>query len=503
MVSVVKGDNPGTPWYALTAHEIRDAVRDKRVSAAEVTRACLDRIDRIDPQVRAYIDVWRDNALKQAASIDARLAKGDAVGPLAGVPVGIKDVLCTRQGFTTCCSKILGAGTPQGYRSPFDATVIERIEAAGAVFLGKLNMDEFAMGSSTENSAVQVTHNPWNLQCVPGGSSGGSAAAVAADECAFSLGSDTGGSIRQPAALCGCVGLKPTYGRVSRYGLVAFASSLDQIGPFTKDVADLALVMNVISGRDPKDSTSAALEVPDYTSFLKTDVKDITVGLPKEYFTDALNKEMGEKIMAAVKTLKKQGAKVVDVSLPHTDYAIACYYIICTAEASANLARFDGVRYGFRAPEARDVKDMYCMSKTQAFGPEVRRRIMLGTYVLSSGYYDAYYLKAQKVRSLIKRDFLNAFEKCDVIMGPTSPTPAFAIGEKTSDPLEMYLSDIYTISINLATIPALSIPCGLTERGLPAGLQIMGKPFDEPTMIRVAYTYEKTRGFDMGKAPIT
>jgi len=484
-------------WYALTAHEIRDAIRAGETTAGEIIRSCLARIEAVNPKVMAYTDVWKETALARAEEVDRKLARGEDAGPLAGVPIGLKEVLCTRQGFTTCCSKIL-----KGYRSPFDATVVERMAAAGAVFVGKLNMDEFAMGSSTENSAVQITRNPWNLKCVPGGSSGGSAAAVAADACALSLGSDTGGSIRQPAALCGCVGMKPTYGRVSRFGLVAFASSLDQIGPFTKDVEDLALIMNVISGRDPKDSTSADLPVPDFKQALRADVSDITIGLPKEYYTDALNREMREKIEAAIAVLKAQGAKVIEVSLPHTDYAIAVYYIICTAEASANLARFDGVRYGYRSKDAADVRDLYRNTKTEAFGPEVQRRIMLGTYVLSSGYYDAYYLKAQKVRSLIRRDFLDAFKQCDVILAPTSPTAAFEIGEKTSDPLEMYLSDIYTISVNLATIPAMSIPCGLTEKGLPAGLQIMGKPFDEETLIRVAYTYEKNCGFDMGKPAI-
>ena len=481
----------------LTAHEIRDALRAGAVTATEIAEAYFRRIAEVDPKVLAYVDVWRDYGLAQAGKIDQAVRRGDDPGPLAGVPIGLKDVLCTRQGYTTCCSKIL-----KGYRSPFDATVVERLEAAGGVFLGKLNMDEFAMGSSTENSSVQVTRNPWNLKCVPGGSSGGSAAAVAADECVISLGSDTGGSIRQPAALCGCVGMKPTYGRVSRYGLVAFASSLDQIGPFTKDVEDLAIALNVICGRDSHDSTSADLPVPDFTKSLRQDVSDITIGLPKEYYTDALNAEMREKIEGAIAVLQKLGAKVVEVSLPHTDYAIACYYIICTAEASANLARFDGVRYGYRSPSSGDVHDMYSNTKTEGFGPEVKRRIMLGTYVLSSGYYDAYYLKAQKVRSLIRRDFLEAFEKCDVILAPTSPTAAFEIGEKTDDPLEMYLSDIYTISVNLATIPGMSMPCGLTKRGLPAGLQIMSKPFNEETMLRVAYTYEKNRGFEMGQPPI-
>jgi aspartyl-tRNA(Asn)/glutamyl-tRNA(Gln) amidotransferase subunit A len=484
-------------WHGRTAHEISHAVRNKEATAEEVAKDFLGRIDSIDGKVKAYIDVWHEPALQQARQIDARIAKGEDVGSLAGVPIAIKDVLCTKQGTTSCCSKIL-----RGFQSPYDATVISKLEAAGAVFLGKVNMDEFAMGSSTENSSVQITRNPWDLKRVPGGSSGGSAAAVASGECAIALGSDTGGSIRQPAALCGCVGMKPTYGRVSRFGLVAFASSLDQIGPFTRDVEDLALSMNVLAGRDPRDSTSVDVPVPDYTKSLRNDVKGLTVGLPKEYYTDALNAEMREKIEAAIDVLKALGAKVVEVSLPHTEYAIAVYYIIATAEASANLARFDGVRYGYRAPGARDVREMYEKSKSEGFGPEVRRRILLGTYVLSSGYYDAYYLKAQKVRSLIRQDFDRAFEQCDVIVTPTSPTAAFEIGAKTDNPLEMYLSDIYTISVNLAGIPGMSLPCGLTNENLPAGLQILGKPFAEETVMRVAYTYEQNRGFDMGEPPV-
>lgn len=484
-------------WFRLTAHELGASLRAGETTPTEAVRSYLDRIDEVDSRVQAYVDVWRDHALEQAAGLDQRFQRGESLPPLAGVPIGIKDLLCTTVGTTSCCSKILA-----GYRSPFDATVIRRLRDAGAVFLGKLNMDEFAMGSSTENSAVQLTRNPWNLECVPGGSSGGSAAAVAADECAMALGSDTGGSIRQPAACCGCVGIKPTYGRVSRFGLVAFASSLDQIGPLTKDVEDLALVMNTLAGRDAHDSTSADVPVPDYTKALRVDVKGLRVGLPREYYTDALAGETREKVEAAVETLRSQGAEVVEVSLPHTEYAIAVYYIICTAEASANLARFDGVRYGYRSPKAKNVRDMYVLSKTESFGREVQRRIMLGTYVLSSGYYDAYYLKAQKVRTLIRRDFQQAFEKCDVIVTPTSPTPAFRIGEKTADPLEMYLSDIYTISVNLAGIPGLCLPCGLTDAGLPVGLQILGKHFDEETVMRAAYTYEQTRGFDMGRPPV-
>jgi aspartyl-tRNA(Asn)/glutamyl-tRNA(Gln) amidotransferase subunit A len=479
-------------WNEKRAHDIRDAVRSRRVTAREVTESCLGRIESVEPKLRAFVELWGDEARRRADEIDAQVKAGVELGPLAGVPVGLKDVLCTKSGTTTCCSKIL-----RGYRSPYDATAVKRLGDAGAVFLGKLNMDEFAMGSSTENSSIQITRNPWNLECVPGGSSGGSAAAVAAYECAVSLGSDTGGSIRQPAACVGCVGLKPTYGRVSRYGLVAFASSLDQIGPFSRDMRDCALVMNTIFGHDPKDSTSADVSVPDFTAALKTDVGGLRIGLPKEYFTDALGAEMREKIMEAVKVLEREGARVVEVSLPHTDYAVAVYYIICTAEASANLARFDGVRYGYRASDVGNVDDLYRKTKTDGYGAEVRRRILLGTYVLSSGYYDAYYLKAQKVRALIKRDFADAFTQCDVIVTPTAPTPAFKIGEKTADPLEMYLSDIYTISVNLAGIPGLSMPCGLTRSGLPAGLQILAKPYDEETILRVAYTYEQRRGFEL------
>lgn len=483
--------------YRKTAHEIRDALRAGELTAAGVTESALARIDAVEPKVRAFVDVWREQALARAAAVDAQLAAGDDPGPLAGVPIGLKDVLCTVEGTTTCCSQIL-----KGYRSPFNATAVERLAAGGAVFVGKLNMDEFAMGSSTENSSVQQTRNPWNLECVPGGSSGGSAAAVAAGECAIALGSDTGGSIRQPAALCGCVGLKPTYGRVSRYGLVAFASSLDQIGPFTRDTEDMALVLNAICGVDPRDSTSAPIPVPDFTQTLRDGVDGLRIGLPKEYFTEALGAEMRERVEAAVSALEGQGAKVVEVSLPHTDYAIAVYYIICTAEASANLARFDGVRYGYRAPSAKDVRAMYHETKSSKFGPEVQRRIMLGTYVLSSGYYDAYYLKAQKVRGLIRQDFTEAFKQCDVIAGPTTPAPAFKFGEKTDNPLEMYLSDIYTISVNLAGLPGISIPCGLTASGLPAGLQLIGKPFDEDTLLRAAYAHEQHGGVALGEPPL-
>ncbi len=484
-------------WYAKTACEIRESIQQRQATAVEVTQDFLSRIRDVDTRIGAYTQVWPETALEQARQIDAALLRGEDPGPLAGVPVAIKEVLCTQEGHTTCSSRMLA-----GFRSPYDATAVERLKAAGAVLLGKVNMDEFAMGSSTENSAIQPTRNPWNLDCVPGGSSGGSAAAVAADECAFALGSDTGGSIRQPAALCGCVGMKPTYGRISRFGLVAFASSLDQVGPLTKGVRDCALALRVMCGHDPKDSTSADIPVPDFTRALTGDVRGLRIGLPREFFTDALSGEVRAHVEKAVAALREQGAQIKDVSLPHSEYAVATYYIICTAEASANLARFDGVRYGFRHPGATSTRDMYVMSRTAGFGPEVQRRILLGTYVLSSGYYDAYYLKAQKVRTLIKRDFDRAFEQVDIIAGPTSPTPAFRFGEKTADPLTMYLSDIYTISCNLAALPGLSMPCGLTAAGLPVGLQFFAKAFDEETLLRVAYAFEQTGAPAIGKPPL-
>ena len=486
-----------TLWYEKTAFEIREAVASGAVSAVEVTLSYLARIEAVDDKVGAYTQVWRDQALMQAAAIDAKIASGEPVGAMAGVPISLKELICTTEGFTTCSSRIL-----QGFRSPYNATVTEKLLAADAVLLGKVNMDEFAMGSSTENSAIQKTSNPWNLECVPGGSSGGSAASVASDTCAISFGSDTGGSIRQPAAFCGCVGLKPTYGRVSRYGLVAFASSLDQIGPLSKDVTDTALAMNVICGKDPHDATSADLPTEDFVAGLKGGVKGLRIGLPKEFFIDALGSEVRSLVEASAAVLKAQGAEIVEVSLPHSEYAVTVYYIVAPAEASANLARFDGVRYGFRHPAANNVTEMYVKTKTEGFGPEVQRRIMLGTYVLSSGYYDAYYLKAQKVRRLITQDFDEAFKQCDVILTPTAPTPAFKRGEKSKDPLEMYLNDIFTISTNLAGVPALSMPCGMSASGLPVGMQLIGKAFDEATLLRAAYTYEQNSGLALGKAAI-
>jgi aspartyl-tRNA(Asn)/glutamyl-tRNA(Gln) amidotransferase subunit A len=398
---------------------------------------------------------------------------------------------------TTCASKIL-----EGFVPPYDATVVARLRAAGAVFMGKTNMDEFAMGSSTENSAFGTTKNPWARDRIPGGSSGGSAAAVAADECLGALGSDTGGSIRQPAACCGVVGFKPTYGRVSRYGLVAFASSLDQIGPFAKDVEDCALLLNAIAGHDANDSTSADVPRPDYTAELKTGVRGLRVGVPKEYFIPGMNRDVEAAVKDAIRALEREGARIEDVSLPNTEYAVAVYYLLATAEASSNLARYDGVRYGYRAKAPTNLMDLYSRSRAEGFGPEVKRRIMLGTYALSSGYYDAYYVKAQRVRTLIKRDFDRAFERVDVIATPTAPTPAFRIGEKTQDPLQMYLSDIFTISVNLAGVPALSMPCGFSGEGLPIGLQLIGKPFAESTILRAAAAYERVTDWTTKKPAI-
>jgi aspartyl-tRNA(Asn)/glutamyl-tRNA(Gln) amidotransferase subunit A len=483
--------------FRLSAHETTARIRSGDTNAREVTESYLAHIESVEPKVDAYLDVWRDPARARAEAIDAAITAGQNPGPLAGVPVAIKDNLCTREGRTTCASKML-----ENFESPYDATVIEKLDAAGAVLLGKLNLDEFAMGSTNENSAVKVTRNPWDSARVPGGSSGGAAACLAANEAAFTLGSDTGGSIRLPASFCGCLGMKPTYGRVSRYGLVAFASSLDQIGPFTKDAEDLALILAAIAGRDPRDATSADLPVPDYSATMRDGASGLRIGLPKEYFTDALDAEVGQQVDAALEALKGEGAELVEISLPHTEFAIAVYYIICTAEASSNLARFDGVRYGYRHPDAESVEDLYRLSKSEGFGLEVQRRILLGTYVLSSGYYDAYYLKAQKARALLRRDFNEAFTRCDVIATPTSPTTAYTLGEKMDDPLQMYLGDIFTTSANLAGIPGLSMPCGLASNGMPVGLQLLGKPFDEAALIRTAYAYEKSGAPTLGLAPL-
>jgi len=472
--------------YQRTVHELHDMLKRGETTSLAITESVLARISAVDDKVKAYITVTADAARAQAREADKRIKAGDASSPLAGIPVAIKDNMCTEGVKTTCASKILGNFVP-----PYDATVVEKLKQAGSVLCGKPNMDEFAMGSSTENSGYFITKNPWDLERIPGGSSGGSAAAVAAGECIGALGSDTGGSIRQPAACCGVVGLKPTYGRVSRYGLVAFASSLDQIGPITKDVTDSALLMNVISGHDERDSTSANIPSPDYVKALKKDVKGMRIGLPKEYFIDGMDPEVEKAVRDAVKTLEGLGAKIIDVSLPHTGYAIATYYILATSEASSNLARYDGVKYGFRAEGARDLLDMYMKSRSRGFGPEVKRRIMLGTYALSAGYYDAYYKKGQQVRTLIKRDFDEAFKTVDVIATPTAPTAAFKIGEKSADPLQMYLSDIFTISVNLAGIPGISLPCGFTKVNLPIGLQLLGRHFDEESILHAAYAYEQ------------
>ena len=478
-----------------SAHELRDLLDRGDVTSREVTEAHLARIDAVDRKTNAFLTKLPELALRMAGEADERIRKGEARA-LTGIPIGLKDVLVTRGIRTTCGSRILEKFVP-----PYDATAVARLRDAGAVFLGKLNMDEFAMGSSNENSAYGPVHNPWDLERVPGGSSGGSAAAVAAREAVAALGTDTGGSIRQPAACCGVVGLKPTYGRVSRYGLVAFASSLDQIGPFTRDVADAALLLAAIAGHDPADSTSVDAPVPDYRAALTGDVRGLRIGVPKEYFIEGMDGEVEASVREAVQTFERLGAAVREVSLPHTEYAVAVYYLIATAEASSNLARYDGVKYGLRV-EADDLPSMYRATRAQGFGPEVRRRIMLGTYALSAGYYDAYYRRAQKVRSLISRDFRETFREVDVIVCPTAPTPAFRLGEKTEDPLQMYLSDIFTIPCNLAGLPGLSLPCGFTRSGLPVGLQVLGAPFSEETILRVAHAYEQATDFHRRFAPV-
>jgi aspartyl-tRNA(Asn)/glutamyl-tRNA(Gln) amidotransferase subunit A len=482
--------------HALTAHELQDLMDTREVSAREVTEAYYRRIAALDGRIHAYLTLTPEMALEQADEADRRRRSGDAT-PLLGIPLAIKDVICTKSVLTTCGSKMLHNFVP-----PYDATVIERLKAAGAVLLGKANMDEFAMGSSTEHSAFGITCNPWDLTTIPGGSSGGSAAAVAADECAAALGTDTGGSIRQPAACCGIVGLKPTYGRVSRYGLVAFASSLDQIGPMTKDVRDAALLLNVIGGKDPRDSTSVEMSLPDFTQALTGSVRGLRIGMPRQYFIAGIDREVERAVRAAVEVLEGSGAASEEVSLPHSDYGVAAYYILASSEASSNLARYDGVKYGYRTPQWSNLRDMYLRTRDEGFGAEVKRRIMLGTYALSAGYYEAYYQKAQQVRTLIRRDFEEAFRRVDVLIAPIAPTPAFKIGEKTDDPLQMYLSDIFTVPINLAGIPGISVPCGFNSVGLPIGLQIIGKPFDEATVLRVAHAFEQQTDFRRRKPPL-
>ena len=469
----------------MTIAEARDGLARREFSALELTRACLEQIKLLDPKINAFITVCAREALAQAAEADRRLAAGDAPA-LCGIPLAIKDIYATRGVRTTCASKML-----ENFVPPFDATVIARLREAGAVFIGKANMDEFAMGSSTENSAFGVTRNPHNVERVPGGSSGGSAAAVAADECLGALGTDTGGSIRLPAAFCGVAGIKPTYSRVSRYGVIAYASSLDQVGPFAKTVRDAAILLRTLAGHDPRDSTCSARPVPDYEAALTGDVRGMRIGVPKEYFVAGMEPQVETAIRAALASYERLGAKLVDISLPHTEYAIAAYYIVATAEASANLARYDGIRYGLRV-DADNTGDLYNRTRAAGFGTEVKRRIMLGTFVLSAGYYDAYYLKGQKVRTLIRGDFDRAFARCDVIATPVAPTTAFKIGEKMADPLQMYLSDIFTISVNLAGLPGLSIPCGFDRDGLPIGLQLIGAPFAEETILRAGDAFERT-----------
>jgi len=476
--------------YQLTISDAHNLLKNKEITSRELTRAVFNRIEAVESKVGAYITLAEEHAMAQAEQSDKLIAGGECA-PLTGIPLGVKDLICTRNLPTTCGSKILDNFLP-----PYDATVISKLKDAGAVIVGKLNMDEFAMGSSTENSGFKVTRNPWDASRIPGGSSGGSAAAVAADMCLGALGSDTGGSIRQPASHCGVSGLKPTYGRVSRFGLVAFASSLDQIGPLAKNVTDCALLLNTIAGHDPRDSTSVPREVPDYTDSLPGDLKGITIGIPEEYSaTEGLDPAVLSSVNDAVEVLEKLGAKRVKVSLPHTEYAVAVYYVIAPSEASSNLARYDGVKYGFRNPERAGLMNMYRSTRSRGFGSEVQRRIIIGTYCLSAGYYDAYYGKASQVRTLIMDDFKKAYETCDVILCPVAPTAAFKIGEIIDDPLTMYLSDIFTLSANLAGIPGMSIPCGFSADGLPIGLQIMGNHFNEEMIFKVAYGFEQATEF--------
>ena len=476
--------------HALTIHDAHELLKNKKISAKELVSSVIDRIETVDPVVDAYITITKEIALAQAEIADKTISSGK-MKKLTGIPIAIKDLICTKGVPTTCASKILENFTP-----PYDATVMEKLNAAGAVMVGKVNMDEFAMGSSTENSGIKITKNPWEQSRVPGGSSGGSAAAVAADMCLGALGSDTGGSIRQPASHCGVVGVKPTYGRVSRFGLVAFASSLDQIGPLTKDVRDAAILLNAISGYDAKDSTSVDTDTPDYHALLSDDVKGLKIGIPKEYHTTkGVSADVLSAVQNAMAVFKNAGAKLVDISLPHAQYAIAAYYLIAPAEASSNLARYDGVKYGLRDSGPGGLIDMYKNTRSIGFGPEVQRRILLGTYALSAGYYDAYYKKASQIRTLIKRDFMRAFDACDLILAPVAPTPAFKIGENIDDPLNMYLTDIFTLSANLAGIPGLSVPCGFSETGLPIGLQLMGTYFDEQRILNAAYFFEQATDF--------
>lgn len=472
--------------FTHSLKELQSLLHTKEIRVADLVEASYKRISEVDDTVSAFLTLNEEGARQQAQLLDEKLAKGEATGPLFGMPIGIKDNIVTKNIRTTCASKIL-----ENFDPIYDATVVQKLQQAGTVTIGKLNMDEFAMGSSNENSAFKTVRNPWNPEYVPGGSSGGSAAAVAAGEVLFTLGSDTGGSIRQPAAYCGVVGMKPTYGRVSRFGLVAFASSLDQIGPVTNNVEDNAFLLEAICGVDSMDGTSANVDVPKFSEALTGDIKGLRIAVPKEYLGEGVGEEAKNSVLEALKVLESLGATWEEVSLPHSKYALATYYLLSSSEASANLARFDGVRYGYRSPNADNLIDMYKNTRAEGFGDEVKRRIMLGTFALSSGYYDAYYKKAQQVRTLIKKDFEDVFESYDVIIGPTTPTPAFKIGEKTDDPLTMYANDILTIPVNLAGVPGLSLPCGLSQQGLPLGLQIIGKHFDESTIYRVAHAFEQ------------
>ncbi|WP_405755723.1 Asp-tRNA(Asn)/Glu-tRNA(Gln) amidotransferase subunit GatA [Anaerovibrio slackiae] len=483
--------------FEQPAHVLHDMLVNKEITSLELTEAVLARIDEVEGDVQAYLTVTRDEALAQAKAVDEKIARGEEIAFLEGIPGAIKDNICTKGVKTTCASRIL-----QKFVPPYDATVVQKLAAQNPVVLGKTNLDEFAMGGSTENSAFHPTHNPWNTDCVPGGSSGGSAAAVAAGTAVWALGSDTGGSIRQPASFCGVVGMKPTYGRVSRYGLVAYASSLDQIGPITKDVTDCANILNIIAGRDEMDSTSIDKEVPDYTKSLVQDVKGLKIGLPKEYFVKGMDPEVEGAVKAAVKQLESLGAEVVEISLPNTDYAISTYYLIAPAEAATNLARYDGVSYGERAEDAADLVEMMTKTRSQYLGEEVKRRIMIGNYALSAGYYDAYYLKALKVRRLVKEDYDKAFKEVDVIICPAAPSVAYKIGEKIDNPLEMYLQDACTVPLNLAGLPGISVPCGYNKDKMPIGMQIIGKALDEETLIRVAYTYEQSQSYYQDRAQL-
>ena len=482
--------------FEQPAHVLHDMLVNNEITSLELTEAILSRIDEVEGDVKAYLTLTRDEAIAQAKAVDEKIARGEKISFLEGIPGAIKDNICTKGVKTTCASKIL-----QNFVPPYSATVVNKLNAENAVILGKTNLDEFAMGGSTENSAYFPTRNPWNTECVPGGSSGGSAAAVAAGTAVWAIGSDTGGSIRQPASFCGVVGMKPTYGRVSRYGLVAYASSLDQIGPITKDVTDCAHILNIIAGHDDMDSTCVNEAVPDYTKALVEDVKGLKLGIPKEYFVDGMDPDVEKAIRDSIKKLEELGAEVVEISLPNTAHAISTYYLIAPAEAATNLERYDGVSYGERA-DGVDIVDMMTNTRSQYFGEEVKRRTMIGNYALSAGYYDAYYLKALKVRRLVKEDYDKAFEKVDVIVCPTAPSPAYKIGEKIDNPLEMYLQDVCTVPLNLAGLPGISVPCGFSSKGLPIGMQLIGKPLDEATLIRTAYTYEQSQDFHKSRAAL-